>query len=94
MRIGPFDYEVSEKKRLENGNGDRLYGELDYSGLRIRIMAGLPVSLRATALWHEVIHAILNQAARDSENDDEGLVRILANGITQVLKDNPEMGTL
>lgn len=62
-------------------------GEVDYINQEIKIMNDLSNDIKNVTLWHEIIHAILNQLGfEDSEN--EHLVQSLATGIHQVISDN------
>ena len=90
LRIGPFDYAVDIVEDLKNDDGDGLYGEMVYSTRRIRVMTDQPADQRLATLWHEVLHALLEHAAREVK-DAEAVVRVLSHGIAQVLRDNPEI---
>lgn len=90
VRIGPFDYAVDIVEDLKNDDGDGLYGEIVYSTRRIRVMVDQVADQRLATLWHEILHALLEHGAREVK-DAEAVVRVLSNGIAQVLRDNPEI---
>lgn len=46
------------------------------------------IKIREETFIHELIHVILNDGDYFKESDDEKLVSCLANGLTQVLKEN------
>jgi len=91
IRVGPLRYKVVELPIVKSEDGRDLYGEIDYVERKIRISTAQPEAARLPTYWHEVIHGILAQAAMHKQNNNEQLVTILANGIVQVLQDNPEM---
>jgi len=69
-----------------------LYGEIDYVACQIRICTEPSEEHRLPTYWHEALHAILTHATMHKQSGNEQLIAILANGIVQVLQDNPEMG--
>jgi hypothetical protein len=91
LRIGPFDYEVKLQSGLFDG-GQRLSGHCKYSTSEIVIDADEGPQAQHATLWHEIVHAIINNA--DGSKHDEALVNTLGHGIMQVLRDNPELKEL
>lgn len=63
-------------------------GDIDYVTNTIRIKSGLPESRATQAMWHEIVHGILDALGRREENEDEDLVDCIATGICCVLADN------
>ena len=90
IRIGPFDYAVDIVEDLKDDDGTRLYGEIIYSTRRIRIKPDQEKDQRLATLWHETLHAILEHAGMKYRKR-ERLVKVLANGVAQVLRDNPDI---
>lgn len=62
-------------------------GEVDYINQEIKIMNDLSNDIKNITLWHEIIHAILNQLGFE-ESENEHLVQSLATGIHQVISDS------
>lgn len=89
IRIGPLDFATSHERNLVE-DGDDLDGIIDARDCTIRIDQDLHPQQAFLTTWHEVLHEILGQAGR-AESADEGLVSILSSGITQILRDNPQM---
>lgn len=63
-------------------------GDTDYTTNTIRIKKGLPKSRATQAMWHEIVHGILDALGRIEENKNEDLVDCIATGICCVLADN------
>lgn len=64
-------------------------GEVDYLNQKIKIMNGLSYDIQKVTLWHEILHAILNQLGFE-EAENEHLVQSLATAIHQVLSENKQ----
>ncbi len=62
-------------------------GEVDYINQEIKIMNELSDDIKKVTLWHEIIHAVLNQLGFE-EAENEHLVQSLATGIHQVTLEN------
>lgn len=96
LKIGTLTYTVVEKADLvgRNKDGERtwLYGDVRYRKQRIRLERKLPEDKKLVTVWHEAIHAILEQAGINDET--EPLVIALSYGIVRILQDNPAMVTL
>lgn len=89
LRICGFDYSVSFKEAPIVG-GELCDGSHNRSTLQIEIREGLPPQMKYLTLWHEILHAIIDSAALKVENE-EAVVEAVANGIVQVLQDNPQI---
>jgi hypothetical protein len=94
VRIGALDYEIRHTADLamagDDGRYTRLHGRVDFGDQVIEINEGQSPMRDRMTLWHEIIHAILEQAGRDDH--DEQLVVILGYGIPAVLQANPWLG--
>lgn len=64
-------------------------GEVDYLNQEIKIMNGLSDDIQKVTLWHEILHAVLNQLGFE-EAENEHLVQSLATAIHQVLSENKQ----
>lgn len=87
LTIGAIDYKVEAVHNLHSDNGD-LYGEVSYAACTISIDDKHTNDQRTPFIvWHEVIHAILEQAGLD--DTDEKIAHVLGYGVVKALKDNP-----
>ena len=94
IRIGPLVYQVVEVERFaepdDNGRYTRYYGQIDYGEQVIRLEANMSPERKWLTLWHEIVHALMEQAGLNQH--DEQVVTILGYGIPAVLQDNPWLG--
>ena len=89
VRIGGVDYKIIQVPDLNDGN-NILYGEINYGESITKINSNNQGEQhQCIALWHEILHGILEHANLEIEQD-ELLVSVLSKGIYQVLQDNAE----
>jgi len=67
------------------------YGDFTQSLLKIRVSDGTKLSISQNTLLHEVLHSIYHAYNMYSEDDEERTVTAMANGLIQVLQDNPAL---
>ena len=94
VRVGPIDFRVEQVDRLlDYNNKDSIAGDSDPLISRIRVEKGLSDQRKFTTLWHEILHALLEQTGNSSASDklEERICDALSNGIAQVLRDNPAL---
>lgn len=89
VRIGPLSYRVRVRRR-PTIRGKPVDGHITYSRVRIVLAAHLKPQMARLTLWHEIVHGILTHGAITDQ--DERLVEVVAAGVVQVLRDNPELG--
>lgn len=98
--IAPYQYEIRFVEELKNDDGDSLYGEIDYSKCVIRVREEYRDSTRLPfILWHELLHGIIEAAGMELLNNEENakveaVIRVLAPGIVQLLRNNRWAGDL
>jgi hypothetical protein len=85
VRIGGKDYDIIKTNLAFT---DSLQGQISYGELKIRLEESLPKQNEEEVLLHEIIHGVFNHMCIEQ---DEELVTKLANGLYQVLKDNPSL---
>ncbi len=91
LRIGPFDYTVVEKPELECEKSGNI-GHLDSGAFEIGVALHVPPQRQAEVMLHEVFHGVFRGFGFDLDHDlEEKLVTLLAQGMLQVMRDNPEM---
>jgi hypothetical protein len=91
LRIGPIDYKIVEVQNLHSSDGKRLFGEINYANCVLNLnvtLLGDDKARRLITMWHEVIHAIVEQAGSRLNEDKTNM---LAHGIVSVLLNNPSM---
>lgn len=89
IRIGGIDYDVKFQRNLRTSDDVKLDGSIDYRPYEITIDADIGMQGNTVVLWHEILHGIIAQAGWKQPDDE--FVEMLAYGITQVLRDNPEL---
>ena len=87
IKIGYADYDVVDTKKKN------LDGEFAHRDKELRISPKLKKEEKINTLIHEVLHGIwyqwgLNESV-SGKNSEEIAVNALANGLTQVIRDNP-----
>ena len=87
--IGGLRYTIEEVEDLHSIDGEKCDGLLNVDTWAIRLEARLPEKAREQVLWHEIIHAMLNQMGRIEQYKDENLIDALAFGVVSVLQSNP-----
>lgn len=65
------------------------YGECDHEEGKLNILDTMDSFMTRSTLLHEVLHAILRQQGRYYCKAEEEYVTSLANGIINVMDDNP-----
>lgn len=88
IRIGAHNYAIKNATRKELGKG--IQGDMDPSENVIRVIKHASVTRKIELLLHEVLHAMLS--GHEFE-DEEHIVCILGESITQFLADNPAFVT-
>jgi len=88
--IGGLRYTVEECEDLHALDGEKCDGLLNVDTWVIKLEARLPEAAREQVLWHEIIHATLNQMGRPDQYKDEPLVDALAFCVVSVLQSNPQ----
>lgn len=89
LRIGAYDYDLVYDDAPMIG-GELMNGVHDREGLNIEIRVGMPIAREWQTVWHEVMHAIFDNAAFEIDNEEQ-VIEIVSNGIVQVLRDNPRL---
>ena len=96
VRIGYETYKVSPMPKAERD----IEGDFTSSSQLIRVrVGGRSPRFIANTLLHEILHGVFYQAGlRDSLSlnhaKEEAIVNCLANGLSQVFRDNPELAKL
>lgn len=89
IKIGAINYSVVLVEDLEDGEGNRLDGNIVYGLCQIRLDSKLSEQAQLQVAWHEAIHAILSHAGINRHNDN--LIDALAYGVMDVIRNNPWM---
>lgn len=88
IKINWRTYEIIEKDTCSGGN--YYLGSNDAHAGIIEIKKGQDGDSKRVTILHEVIHSILRYAGNKLKKD-ENFIEMMANGIYQVLKENPEV---
>jgi hypothetical protein len=92
LRIGAFDYQLNyvEEELISQGeNGDKykLFGQIDYSELKIDVWKGAHAQTIPATILHEVVHGILRNAGYQDHSEE--LVEAVTLGLISFARDNP-----
>jgi Zn-dependent peptidase ImmA (M78 family) len=89
VRIGILDYEIRERKGLRQDADPKACGRFNYAEQAIDLETELPQPFKRVVLWHEIVHAILEQSGHCDYKHDESLCDALSYALVQILRDNP-----
>lgn len=93
VRVGAIDYAVREVENLRSSkSNEEIWGEIhpEDAPCEIHLESNQPEQRKQITLWHEIIHAILQNAGKQDEVEDAE-VSALAYGIAAALRDNPSL---
>lgn len=88
IRVG---YRTFRIEHFPDGFGERLDGQTDFDRGVINLSAGLTAQARSCVILHEILHIIWDQAALQDGDTEERIVTAMANGLSQVLRDNDSL---
>ena len=96
IRIQGLEYRVEWVPVLSDGI-NRLLGEIRHTELRIRLDAEQNQQRAAVTLWHEIVHAVIEQSGLNLGDMEERVADTMAFAVYQILEDNvgrlwPEVG--
>lgn len=89
IRVGYQDFVVTRSK--DATHTDRAHGYTRKDDAHIHINIHSNKVNNANTLLHEVLHAVVYTQGMDLSDDmEETVVNALSNGLTQVIRDNPQ----
>lgn len=88
IRVGPQTFDVIMKSEIKKGDDSNFTARVIFDQSEMWVLKGMDAFSTCQSEWHEIVHIILAHAKIKKHN--ERLVEVMANGIMQVLKDNPE----
>ena len=92
VRIGLRDYEVRFVDGRRDEKGDLLDGQIDFSNRIIYLDQNIIYEdEKFITFLHEVVHGIFHNYCNSKWNNNEDLVECVAEGIFQLVKDNPNL---
>lgn len=90
VKVGHLDYAIMSWGKRAAHESDRM-GECGHQTLEIRIDFDHHPRQSANTLLHEITHAIWWAYGLQAADDQERTVTVLANGWSQVWRDNPSI---
>ncbi len=88
IKIGYSDYKI-----IDNDDANNSDGQFSHGDKTIKITSTLSSSDRLNTLLHETLHGVWLHWGMDettnSENTEEAVITSIANGLTTVIRDNP-----
>lgn len=92
IRIGSMDYKVALTEEIILNNAQQCYGHIDFDTHVIEIDKTLrDVQGQQQTFLHELVHGIVREFKINFSDNEEDIVDKLADGLHQVIKDNPEI---
>ena len=93
IKIGWRIYEVKFiNEEIRDKNGGLLDGQIDFNNHIIYIDNNIIYEdERIVTFLHEVVHGIFHSYCNSKWNDDEDLVECVAEGLFQLIRDNPKL---
>lgn len=91
IRIGCYDYEVTETDEVLLVDNRKCQGKIDYNAHQIKISSDEMFSEQSKeqTLWHEIVHGIINyRNVAYGKSDEETFVDELATGLYLLCKSN------
>lgn len=86
IKVGAVTYDVIDKPFVDIDGNRNHAGCCDYDHTEIAILADLSAERKKATFYHELMHAIFNEAGFDDQ--DEGVVNRLGIVFQQVIEDN------
>lgn len=91
VKIGWREYLIQKYGARRNTNGDLLCGEIDYVKHTIYLNNEYSEEQMKVTLLHEIMHGIFNREGHTDWRENEDLIDAIAEGLFELLKDNPEL---
>lgn len=87
VRVGGVEFTIVIEHRLNDGK-NLLAGQIRYMDCEIAIAEEGSHEYRCLSLWHEIMHALEEQAQLDLGEHREHIIEAFARGVYQILQDN------
>lgn len=84
--VSPFIYQVEYKSGLRTDDGAMLHGNISYDNKRISVQSGIDKEHERLTVLHEIIHAILFDAAINEHPED--IIEAVHNGLYVFIMQN------
>jgi hypothetical protein len=95
LKVGAFDYKVSQVPKLVNDDGTESWGQIVYEDYEITVQSLQPSpSVAVDTLLHELLHAVWHNTDLRGEigkNLEERVIRNLTSGLVALFRDNPQL---
>lgn len=89
VRIGHIDFTIVEMDKISATNKYGMYMQADEE---IHLSSGMSKRRWGEILLHEILHGVWDmQSLGLKEEEEERIVRSLANGLAQVIRDNQKV---
>jgi hypothetical protein len=89
LRIGLYEYAVSEVAGLKSPDGNHRWGQISYQYETIQVEADTTLHMKQVNLWHEALHSMLMQAGLHGIDLEEPIVIALGHALVGVVRNNP-----
>jgi hypothetical protein len=88
VRVGPFDFKIIEMDKVTAAEN---YGLYLPDAMEIHVCKGMDKRRGGEILIHEIMHAIADMQNLQLKDDEERIVRSMAIGLAQVIRDNQKL---
>lgn len=88
IRVVYRDYTIRDWDLID-GEAARAFGRLSSNTATIYVDRSSEPEKVVNTTLHELLHAVWHEMCISDEDDEERTVTALANGLTQVMRDNP-----
>lgn len=90
VRVGAWDYRI-EAFSFGDGADSGKFGTCSTNQKLIQIDLHWGAKRAAATLLHEIVHAVWSEWNMEKEDEEERIVRCVADGLSAVWRDNPEV---
>jgi hypothetical protein len=90
IKVGCYTFTIVDWES-RNAEAERKYGTMSSTELVIKVRTDLGPRHTANTLLHELKHAIFFFFNLDTDDGEEHVVTCLANGMSMVMVDNPDL---
>ena len=93
IKLGYKNYTIKKPKKISEFSGE-YYGTCDNHKTVIRIADKFCKDIKNQCFIHEILHCLCHQFGLLELNKDEHTIDLLAKGIYEAIKDNPNIFTM
>lgn len=89
IKVGYKNYNIVHEKEVLDDEKEECFGLIEYDNETIRISDKYPRNMQMQTIVHELVHAVADKYHLEI-NKSEREIDCMANGIYEIILDNPE----